>query len=104
MSPQQEKIASYLSEHRDRDVTATELRDKLAPSATVKTIHVQVHRMRGENAPIQSKGSPVPGYRWTGAGEFCTHGNDSAIDDEMPESRPPSISLAEHIACGDGDD
>lgn len=87
MSPHQQQIAKYLSEHRDRDVTAAELRDKLSPSATVKTIHVQVCRMRAENAPIESKGTPIPGYRWTGADEFRTHSNDSAINDEMPDAQ-----------------
>lgn len=87
MTPHQERIAHYLSENRDRDVTAAELRDKLSPGATVKTIHVQVNRMRAENAPIQSKGTPLPGYRWAGAGEFRTHGSDSAIDDEMPDAQ-----------------
>lgn len=104
MSPHQQKIASYLSKNRDRYVTATELRDKLSPRATVKTIHVQVHRMRADNAPIESKGSPVPGYRWTGAGEFRTHSNDSAIDDEMLEPCRESESMDEHIAKGRGDD
>lgn len=87
MSPTQQKIARFLSNNRDRDVTAAELSDKISPSCTVKAIHVQIHRMRAKNAPIESKGTPIPGYRWTGADEFRTHSNDSAIDDEMPDAK-----------------
>lgn len=87
LSPQQEQIASYLRDQRDRDVTASELRAAVCPDATIKTIHVQVCRMRKAAAPIKSAGSPRPGYRWTGpVDEFRTHENESAINDEMPDA------------------
>ena len=63
MTPTQQRIMDHLAARSPAIVSGYELRDATCPKAGVKSVHVQIHKIRSQGIRVQTFRGMYGGYR-----------------------------------------